>query len=108
MDLDDYQHKAAGTSIYADNIKVMYPALGLTGEAGEVANKIKKVYRDKGGEFVFSDREQIGAEIGDVLWYLANLCSDLGLSLSEEAQRNLDKLNSRMARGVIGGSGDAR
>lgn len=105
---NDYQVNAAQTAIYPRQFAIMYPALGLAAEAGEVANKVKKIYRDKNGRLDDSDREAIGAEIGDVLWYCACLCTDLDLTLESQAGANLAKLNSRLARGVLGGSGDNR
>jgi NTP pyrophosphatase (non-canonical NTP hydrolase) len=108
MQFDDYQVEAASTAIYPKQFSVMYPALGLAAEAGEVANKVKKIYRDKNGVLDDSTRFAIAAEIGDVLWYCACLCTDLQLNLSTTARGNLDKLNSRLARGVLGGSGDDR
>jgi NTP pyrophosphatase (non-canonical NTP hydrolase) len=87
---------------------VIYPTLGLTNEAGEVAGKIKKVFRDKDGVIGDADREALKAELGDVLWYLAQIATELDLSLDEIAQHNLDKLMSRQSRGVIGGDGDVR
>lgn len=106
--LDDYQTQATKTAIYNDADVIIYPALGLFSEAGEVAGKIKKVLRDKNGHFDPTEREKIADEVGDVLWYMAALCTDLGIGMETIAQRNLDKLNSRMARGVIQGSGDNR
>ena len=81
---------------------------GLTGEAGEVADKVKKVIRDRGGVFDADTREAIKLELGDVLWYVAQLASELGYDLNEVADANLQKLSSRAARGRIGGSGDQR
>jgi NTP pyrophosphatase (non-canonical NTP hydrolase) len=86
----------------------IYPTLGLTGEAGEVADKVKKVIRDRGGVFDADTREAIKLELGDVLWYVAQLASELGYDLNEVADANLQKLSSRAARGRIGGSGDQR
>lgn len=106
MNFQDYQTQAVKTAIYKHDI--IYPALGLANEAGEVLGKIKKVLRDNDGDFSASKRHEIGAEIGDVLWYIAALARDLNLPLEDIAQANLDKLNSRMARGVLGGSGDTR
>lgn len=106
MNINDYQDQAVKTAIYKH--PVIYPALGLANEAGEVLGKIKKVLRDNDGDFTAEKREEIGAEMGDVLWYIAALARDLNLSMSDIAQCNLDKLNSRMARGVLGGSGDNR
>lgn len=106
MNFDDYQTQASRTAIYKD--RIIYPALGLTNEAGEVAGKIKKVLRDSEQNFSPERREEIGKELGDVLWYIAALASDLDLSMCDIAQWNIDKLNSRLARGVLGGSGDNR
>ncbi len=80
----------------------------MTGEAGEVADKVKKVIRDRGGVFDADTREAIKLELGDVLWYVAQLASELGYDLNEVADANLQKLSSRAARGRIGGSGDQR
>jgi len=103
MNMNEYQRKASGTAIYKANVAIVYPALGLAGEAGEVANKVKKLMRD--GKL---DKQALGAEIGDCLWYISALSRDLGLDLEDIAQANLDKLNDRKERGVIGGSGDTR
>jgi NTP pyrophosphatase (non-canonical NTP hydrolase) len=89
-----------------DNI--LYPTLGLCGESGEVADKVKKVLRDRKGVFDQEVREGLALELGDVLWYVAQLATELGLSLEEIAEANLAKLASRAARNVIGGSGDQR
>jgi NTP pyrophosphatase (non-canonical NTP hydrolase) len=82
--------------------------LGLTGEAGEVADKVKKVLRDRDGVFDLERREAIKLELGDVLWYVAQLSSELGFELNEVAEANLNKLASRAKRGQIKGSGDER
>lgn len=111
MTFEEYQKFCKTTAIYPDNTKLMYPALGLTGEAGEVANKIKKLVRDgvpKDPNDLAAVKEQIAAEIGDVLWYCAALASDLDVSLGRVAKDNIDKLTSRKERGKIGGSGDNR
>jgi NTP pyrophosphatase (non-canonical NTP hydrolase) len=108
LTLDGYQVEAAKTAIYPKQFSIMYPALGISAEAGEVANKVKKIYRDKDGRIDEASRLAIADEVGDVLWYLACLSSDLGIDLSQVAQRNLDKLYSRLERGVLGGSGDNR
>lgn len=108
MDFKEYQEKAASTAIYSDKYKVVYPALGLSGETGEVSEKIKKVFRDCDGVFTDEKRMEISKEIGDVLWYLSALCKDLDLSLEDCAIKNIDKLLSRKERGVLGGSGDNR
>ncbi|MDX1541998.1 MAG: nucleoside triphosphate pyrophosphohydrolase family protein [Geminicoccaceae bacterium] len=108
MDLRAYQQAAVRTAIYAERHRVVYPALGLASEAGEVAGKIKKVLRDQGGDFGSAARDALRDELGDVLWYLAVLAADLGLSLDEIAERNLDKLRSRAERGRLTGEGDVR
>ncbi len=109
MTFDEYQRAAARTAQYpVISHGVIYPTLGLVSEAGEVAGKVKKIFRDKAGAFDDIDRAAIGAELGDVLWYLAQICSEIGLSLEEVAQQNLIKLASRQARGVIQGDGDNR
>lgn len=101
---DTYQHLAKRTAIYPDEAKIAYPILGAIGELGELANKYKKVIRD-GREI---DVEDYAAELGDVLWYLSAIASDLGISLGYIASHNLEKLFDRQNRGVLGGSGDTR
>jgi NTP pyrophosphatase (non-canonical NTP hydrolase) len=108
MDLNDYQKAARRTAIYAEEHWVIYPALGLASEAGEVAGKIKKVLRDQGGDFAKAPLEAIKDELGDVLWYVAALAADLGLALDEIAAENLAKLGSRKQRGRLSGGGDRR
>ena len=87
---------------------IIYPTLGLANEAGEVAGKIKKLFRDKNGHINDADRADLKMEIGDVLWYLAQICTELDLELGEVASANLEKLFSRKERGTIGGDGDHR
>lgn len=106
--LDEYQAEAAITAIYPAKSAIIYPALGLTGEAGEVADKIKKWIRDGGQQIEKLDREGVAKELGDVLWYVANLAYDLGYSLSDIAYMNIKKLQDRAARGTLSGSGDNR
>lgn len=107
MHLSEYQAKAWDYAIYPNkNFNPEYAALGLAGEAGEVCNKIKKIQRDNLD--MDTVRDAIASEASDVLWYLAALCSEFGLDLDVIAQTNLMKLESRRARGVIGGSGDNR
>ena len=108
LTFDDYQNQAKKTAIYPKSAGVMYPALGLTGEAGEVANKVKKIVRDGYANSPPDWREQVAHELGDVLWYCAALASDLGLSLGRIAKENANKLSGRQQRGTIGGSGDNR
>ena len=108
MNFKEYQDKAVATAIYGSGNTIVYPALGLGNEAGEVQGKIKKVLRDNDGMFSPEKTEEIGAEIGDILWYMAALCRDLQLSLEDIAINNIKKLEDRQARGVIQGSGDNR
>tara|TARA_X000000368_G_C22800640_1_gene610145 strand:- start:188 stop:592 length:405 start_codon:yes stop_codon:yes gene_type:complete len=106
-DLDMYQKSAKATAIYPRDYSIVYPAIGLAGEAGEVANKVKKLLRDN-QELTDELKQKIGDEIGDVLWYCAVLADDLGVSLSDIANRNLEKLANRQKLGTIHGSGDER
>ena len=109
MDFSDYQTKSRKTASYpAIGHAVIYPTLGLTNEAGEVAGKIKKVFRDKGGVISEADQAALKGELGDVLWYLSQMCTELGLSLNTVAEYNIEKLYSRLERGKIGGEGDNR
>ena len=106
MELNEYQAHALETAIYPTPI--IYPALGLCGESGEVADKVKKVLRDNNQEFTDDKKLEIAKEIGDVLWYCATLSNDLGYSLENIAEMNYQKLHSRQLRGKLGGSGDNR
>lgn len=108
MRLNEYQEKAAETAMYDDKYKIIYPSLGLAGEAGEVSEKVKKMLRDDGGELSIERRAGLIKELGDVLWYLAILSRDLGVDLETVAQRNIHKLASRKKRGLIKGDGDNR
>ncbi|MGI9435905.1 MAG: nucleoside triphosphate pyrophosphohydrolase family protein [Geminicoccaceae bacterium] len=108
MTFDDYQQAAGRTALYGEAYRVTYPALGLASEAGEVAGKVKKVLRDRDGEFGAEQVAALQDELGDVLWYVAVLARDLGLSLDGVAERNIEKLRARMARGTIRGDGDQR
>ncbi len=109
MDFSTYQTKSHKTAKYpAIGHGVIYPTLGLTNEAGEVAGKIKKIFRDKGGVIGEAEREALKSELGDVLWYLAQVCTELEISLDEVAEHNIEKLYSRLERGRIGGEGDNR
>jgi NTP pyrophosphatase (non-canonical NTP hydrolase) len=101
MNFNEYQEEAVKTAIYTDPI--IYPALGLGNEAGEVQGKVKKWLRDD-----TFNKEDIAAEIGDVLWYIAALCRDLEVNMDDVATGNLAKLKSRQERGTIQGSGDNR
>ena len=108
MEFNDYQKQAAATAIYPREMKGVYPVLGLAGETGEVAEKVKKVIRDHGGDFSDEARLEIAKELGDVLWYLAATAGDLGYTLNDIAELNLQKLHSRQSRNVLHGSGDNR
>ncbi len=109
MQLNAYQQAARLTALYPDaGHNPIYPTLGLTGEAGEVADKVKKVIRDHGGQFNDKVRAEIAMELGDVLWYVAQLASELGYELDDVANQNLVKLRDRSARGQLQGSGDHR
>jgi len=109
MDFTEYQSKSRKTAGYpAIGHPVIYPTLGLTNEAGEVAGKVKKIFRDKSGVISAADRQALKGELGDVLWYLAQMCTELELSLDEVAEYNIEKLYSRLERGKIGGEGDNR
>ena len=104
--LNNYQMQAREFAIYSEDMKITYPTLGLAGEAGEVADKVKKVYRDGRDDSRF--KGEIAKEIGDVLWYCAALADDLGFSLQQIAEMNMYKLKSRKAAGKIQGDGDNR
>ena len=108
LTFDEYQDDALLTAIYPNHIKLMYPALGLCGEAGEVAEKIKKLYRDTDGEVTQEFKNSLCKELGDVLWYVSALSKDVGLSLNEVAFGNLAKLADRQSRGKLKGDGDER
>ena len=109
MELNDYQRESRKTALYPDvGSNPIYPTLGLVGEAGEVADKVKKILRDKKGVFDEQSKDAIKFELGDVLWYISQLSSELGYELDEIANSNLQKLNSRKMRGQIQGSGDNR
>lgn len=112
MTLDEYQSGARRTALYPEEARVLYPTLKLAGEAGEVSEKLGKLMRDEGWKpgtpLTPAQTEALSKELGDVLWYVANLAADLGLELDTVARLNLEKLASRQARGVLHGSGDDR
>ena len=109
MNFNDYQTQSRKTAKYpAIGHPVIYPTLGLTNEAGEVAGKIKKIFRDKGGVISEADRTALKGELGDVMWYLTQVCTELDLSLDDVDGYNLEKLFSRLERGKLGGDGDNR
>ena len=105
----DYQKASRKTAGEVDTSHpVVYPTLGLLNEAGELAGKIKKILRDRDGKIDKEDVRKLKGELGDVLWYFTQLCTELGLSLEDVAESNLDKLFDRLERGVIKGDGDER
>lgn len=110
MTFEEYQESALTTVLSTgDPFKdLLHWVLGLNGEAGEVAEKLKKIIRDKNSIISEEDKVEMAKEIGDVLWYLAVFANDLGVPLSDIAQQNLDKLKSRQERGTLGGNGDNR
>ncbi len=108
MTFNTYQREAKKTAIYPENMQIIYPTIGLSGEVGEVSEKVKKVIRDHGGFFSPRYNEEIALEIGDVLWYLSALATDLGYSLDDIAKMNIEKLKSRKERNKIKGNGDNR
>ena len=109
MQMNDYQKAALTTAIYKDlNTQLVCTVLGLNGEAGEVAEKVKKLIRDKDSKIEPTDRLEIQKELGDVLWYLSVLARTLGIDLEDVALMNLEKLKSRAERGALKGSGDDR
>ena len=109
MNFTEYQQKSRATAAYpVIGHPVIYPALGLTNEAGEVAGKIKKIFRDRDGVMGETEKEALKAELGDVLWYIAQVATELDLSLDQIAEANLAKLLDRQARGKIKGDGDFR
>ena len=109
MNFSDYQTRSRKTAIYPSiGHPVVYPTLGLTNEVGEVSGKIKKIFHDKSGEITAANRDALKGELGDVLWYLSQVCTELEISLEDVAAHNLEKLLSRQERGKIGGEGDNR
>ena len=109
MDFKTYQKLARLTAQYPNlGSNNIYPTLGLVVEAGEVAEKVKKVIRDKKGIFDEESKKGIKKELGDVLWYISNLCNEFDFELEEVALQNLEKLKLRAAKGKISGSGDDR
>lgn len=107
MNFNDYQQQTAQTAKYPKEQGINYCTLGLVGEAGEIANKVKKVIRDN-RPIDDAFKADLKSELGDVLWYLARLSDELGISLDEVASYNMSKLLDRLQRNVIQGSGDNR
>ena len=112
MTLDEYQTAARRTALYPDEARLLYPVLKLAGEAGEVAEKVGKWMRDEGWRpgATLSDaqRSALTKELGDVLWYIASVAADMGVSLDEVGEAHIAKLADRQTRGKLGGSGDER
>jgi NTP pyrophosphatase (non-canonical NTP hydrolase) len=110
QDFTEYQRESHKTwlDVEVNNDPLAYATLGLTNEAGEVAGKVKKIFRDKSGTISPADREALKHELGDVLWYLTQLCTHLDISLQEVADANISKIFSRLERGQITGDGDNR
>lgn len=108
MKLNEYQNATLATAVYPRDNAITYCALGLCGEAGEVAEKIKKVIRDENSDFSPGKRQEIALELGDVLWYISQLADEIGYPLDEIAEMNIDKLRSRQERSRLHGSGDDR
>lgn len=110
MDFEEYQKESVRSdlNVVVKESNLAYYALGLCDEAGEVAGKVKKLYRDHNGVLTEEYKKEIEKELGDVVWYLSQMCTKLGVSFEEIAQMNLDKLKSRMDRGKLTGNGDNR
>ena len=110
MTLNDYQKDALVTAMFSGNelLDICHWTLGITGEGGEIAEKVKKIIRDNNAVISDEVKAEIVKEIGDVLWYLAVLAKQLGVSFEEIGQANIAKLRSRQARDKIKGSGDNR
>jgi NTP pyrophosphatase (non-canonical NTP hydrolase) len=108
MDLNEYQRRALLTNIYPEEYRLPLLTLKLNGEAGEVAEKVAKAYRDHAGCFSAMESKALARELGDVLWYVAVLAKELGYDLEGIGVLNLAKLRDRQERGVLGGSGDER
>jgi NTP pyrophosphatase (non-canonical NTP hydrolase) len=99
MNFEEYQAEAKQTALYPRRLQNLeYPTLGLAGEAGEVANIVKKIQRDFGGEITEETRQKLKDELGDVLWYISACADELGLTLAEIAEFNVEKLAKRHHR----------
>ena len=109
MTFNDYQAETNKTAIYPDRgHNFVYPVLGMMGEAGEVAEKIKKVWRDKNNVISDTDKLEIKKEMGDVLWYLSQLATELQIDFDDVANTNVLKIQSRLERNKLNGDGDNR
>ena len=108
-DFNTYQTESRKTwGIIPMDHPIVYPAMGLVNEAGEVEGKIKKIFRDQNGQITEEDKQSLKNELGDVLWYLTQVRTELGLTLEEVAETNITKIFSRRERGKLGGDGDNR
>lgn len=109
MNFQEYQEESRKTAIYPGvGNNFVYPVLGIAGESGEVAEKVKKILREKNGIVDEAGKQEITKELGDLLWYMSQLASELGISLDEVAEKNITKTQSRMERGTLLGNGDNR
>lgn len=108
MTFNEYQQQALKTAIYPQNYKIVYPSIGLSGETGEVSEKIKKVLRDNNGNFSKDKCQEIAKELGDCLWYISAMANDIGYTLDEIAEMNINKIVIRQQNNQIHGNGDDR
>lgn len=109
-DIDDYQAETNGRRLYFPRFDhdIVYPALGLSGEVGEFNEKVKKIFRDKGGQISEADRQALKLELGDIMWNLVVCAETLGFKMSEVLDANLQKCADRRRRGKVRGEGDNR
>lgn len=109
MELNEYQNQARFTAIYPDlGRNFVYPTLGLCGESGEYADKVKKIFRDNGGILSEAKKAELKKELGDILWYIALSAYEIGVTLDDVAKTNLEKLSNRKANNTLHGNGDNR
>lgn len=109
MDFNEYQKLALRTALYPKvGENFVYPMIGLAGEAGEVANKVKKIFRDDEGVIKDERKDEIKKELGDLLWYIAQLATEFDISLDAIACSNIEKLSLRFEKNIIKGDGDDR
>lgn len=108
MNFKEYSEAALSTALNLNKDDIIYPTLGMCGESGEVAEKVKKIIRDKNSVCDENDKHALAKEIGDVLWYINRFAWSIGYELEEIAQMNIDKLKDRERRNVLSGSGDNR
>lgn len=108
MTIKEYQTETKKTAIYPENNAINYLTLGLVSEAGEFAGKIKKVIRDNNGIIAYNKKIELAYELGDICWYISQLSNELDIDLETILVKNIEKLNDRKERGVLGGSGDNR